>query len=94
MSDEKVTVWKYFAKGEHLDNAKCLMCSAILKISQWSRKGLVTHLKSKHCIDLKSNPSSSQQIISVPSTSSTRSDNEGENIMAKKKAKLVIFFLK
>lgn len=92
--DEKVTVWKYFAKGEHLDNAKCLLCSAVLKISQRSRKGLVTHLKSKHFIELKSNPSSSQQNTSIPSTSSTLPDNEGESIIPKRRPKITDFFLK
>lgn len=32
--DKKITVWKYFAKGEHINNAKCLLCSAVLNINQ------------------------------------------------------------
>lgn len=41
-------------KSDTAENAKCLKCSVILKLSQRSRKGLVTHLKSKHSIDLNS----------------------------------------
>lgn len=48
------TLWDYFGKSDTAENAKCLLCSAILKLSQRSRKGLVIHLKSKHYIDLKS----------------------------------------
>jgi len=51
--DTNKTLWDYFVKCD-AENAKCLKCSAILKLSQRSRKGLVTHLRSKHCIDLKS----------------------------------------
>jgi hypothetical protein len=43
------TIWDYFDKGDKGENAKCLLCSAILKISQRSIKGLLIHLKTKHC---------------------------------------------
>lgn len=48
------TVWDYFVKSDTDESAKCQLCSATLKISQRSKKGLFTHLKSKHNVDLKS----------------------------------------
>ena len=54
------TLWDYFVKCD-AEKAKCLKCFAILKLSQRSRKGLVTHLRSKHCIDLKSQASTSKK---------------------------------
>jgi hypothetical protein len=38
-TDKTVTVWTYFEKGKNSENAKCLLCSAVLKLSQRSRKG-------------------------------------------------------
>jgi len=86
------TLWDYFVKGESNENAKCLLCDNILKISQRSRKGLITHLKSKHCIQLqKSKPQESSQ--PVPSTSKNdlvkNTDCKCDDIIPKKKIKKI-----
>lgn len=39
VATKTVTVWTYFEKGKNSENAKCLLCSAVLKLSQRSRKG-------------------------------------------------------
>ena len=93
------TLWDYFVKSDTAENAKCLKCSAILKLSQRSRKGLITHLKSKHCIDLKSqlqastsrkDPCNESQIAPQPQIV----DN-CENVIPKKRAKTIDnFFVK
>lgn len=53
----------------------CTLCSNILKISKGSYKGLKTHLKTKHCIDLSSEKSQLKRSLSdsssKPSTSKT-----------------------
>lgn len=87
------TLWDYFIKGESNENAKCLLCNNILKISQRSRKGLITHLKSKHCIQLqKSKLQESSEPI--PSTSKDDSVKNTDckcdyDIIPKKKTKTI-----
>lgn len=87
------TLWDYFKKSENNESAECLLCSSILKISQRSRKGLVTHLKSKHCIDLKSQKSESE-----PQASTSREEPKCEddpNPKPKKKARTIeSYFIK
>lgn len=89
------TLWDYFAKGDSAENAQCLLCSAVLKLSQRSRKGLVIHLKSKHCIDLKSQSSTSRKDpcnVSQIASQSQVADN-CEDLIPKKKAKTIDNFL-
>lgn len=85
------TFWDYFVEGDTAENAKCLLCSAILKLSQRSRKGLVTHLKSKHCIDLKSQSQASRKDLCNVSQTASQPQNVDncENVIPKKRAKTI-----
>lgn len=45
-------VWKHFLRAENGSTAKCKLCPAIIKISARSTKGLHTHLRTKHNMNL------------------------------------------
>lgn len=87
------TLWDFFVKNDTGESAKCLKCSAILKLSQRSRKGLVVHLKSKHCIDLNSQSQASTSRIAV--TTQLQVVDNSEHVIPNKKAKTIDnFFIK
>jgi len=50
--DSLSEVWKHFLRAEDGHSAKCKLCPNILKISHCSTKGLHTHLRAIHNINL------------------------------------------
>lgn len=53
-STRKSEVWRNFSYCKATEKAKCNLCHAILKAAGSSTKGMITHLKSKHKISVKS----------------------------------------
>ena len=49
----KLEVWKHFLYDKAQQRAKCKLCSVILKAANSSTKSLISHLKSKHRIQVK-----------------------------------------
>jgi len=68
----KSAVWNHFTKDSSGQSAKCKLCKAELKPVGGSTKGLLTHLLSKHEINLierQSDESSSSSTITSQVTS-------------------------
>lgn len=92
VDDSKKTLWDYFNKVQKdSTSARCGLCSNILKISKGSYKGLKTHLKTKHFIDLNSENSNpkhpNNDSFPKASTSKTYSADICEEEIPKKKSK-------
>lgn len=96
--ESQKTIWHYFEKMQEDNsvNAKCTLCSNIIKISKGSYKGLKTHLRTKHCICIDQSSESIQVkrpysvSFSKPSTSKTDSANINcEEEIPKKKSKTI-----
>ena len=49
----KSEVWQHFLFCKSTEKAKCKLCQTIFKASGSSTKGLISHLKSKHKIEVK-----------------------------------------
>ncbi|GBM19068.1 hypothetical protein AVEN_236897-1 [Araneus ventricosus] len=79
--------------------AKCSLCSNMLKISKSSYKGLKTHLRTKHCIDLSSENSQLKRPNSdlFPKASTSKTDAVDiicEEEIPKKKSKTIDSYFK
>nr|CAI5817503.1 unnamed protein product [Callosobruchus analis] len=62
---DTTSVWHYFLKeAAGHPTAKCKICSAVLKTSYCSTRGLLMHLLTKHKIDLKQMRQSNAVILS------------------------------
>lgn len=93
MSQRK-TLWDYFKKDEKGESGKCLLCSATLKISQRSTKGLTGHLKSKHCVNFKSSDVQEEE-ASTSKNPYPKRMIEDEKVVPKKKVRTIdSFFFK
>ena len=71
-SQQKSKVWRHFTCNEAEEKAKCSVCSAIIKASDFSPKNLITYLKSKHQIHMES---SLEKTVSEPSLKKRKSDS-------------------
>lgn len=96
--ESEKTIWHYFEKmqDDNSGNAKCTLCSNIIKISKGSYKGLKTHLRTKHCICIESIQVKCPSVsFSKPSTSKTDSANINcEEEIPKKKSKTIDSYFK
>ena len=71
-SQRKSKVCQHFTYNKAEEKAKCSVCSAIIKASRSSTKSLITHLKSKHQIHIKS---SLEKSVSEPSFKKRKIDS-------------------